>query len=219
MNLTEAQLADIRVCLFKNVAYRETYAEIYDHVLNALESEEDVFDISLVHHIIRNDFGSFDQIKQNEAIYLKQMRRHYFSLLGREMLAAFRLPELRNSLLLFFLCLLLFSAGLRIPVNGDAMIKGIGLILIVPGVYYLLRRYVADRNQLKPSLKYDFMHIVWMSGMVVSALLVLSLAKLTSYAVSASLHISLVSSCYFLSAVYVRAFIRLYHKKLRVLTA
>lgn len=219
MKLTEEQLGDIRIYLFKSAKYRETYAEVYDHVLNALETEDSVFDIGRVQHIIETDFGAFEQIRQHEEMYLKQMRGLYFRLMGREIGAAFRFPELWNSLLLFFLCVFLFCIGLRIPINSEPMVKSIGFILAIPGLYYLMRRYVVDRNQVKPSLKYDFMHIVWLGGTIVGALLIFILTKLNALFIAGIVNSGLIIGCYLLSAIYVRAFTRLYHKKLWVLTA
>jgi hypothetical protein len=57
MKLTTEQLAEIRVYIFEAPRYRETYYELYDHIVNALEQGDEPFSIDLVKQIIEEDFG------------------------------------------------------------------------------------------------------------------------------------------------------------------
>jgi hypothetical protein len=66
--VTDEQSFYLRTLLWRNVKYQETYDEIYDHVITALESQAIInlsFD-ALVFKIISEDFGGFSTIRQKE---------------------------------------------------------------------------------------------------------------------------------------------------------
>jgi len=71
-----SQKAWIKDCLRKNLKYRETYAEFYDHVLAALEALPSDFDIhDSVKKIIHEDFGGMAGMRDIEAKYQKSTFR------------------------------------------------------------------------------------------------------------------------------------------------
>ena len=67
MKLTEDQLVVLKNMLEDRINYRETYEEVYDHVLTALEQVD--ADITLgqaINTIMLNDFGGFKGLKKIE---------------------------------------------------------------------------------------------------------------------------------------------------------
>ena len=90
MNLSSENLAEIRVYIFGTPKYRETYYELYDHILNALEQMEGTYDINLVRSIVDEDLGGFEGIVHQEEIYQKSVTAKYNRLLGKELLNSYK---------------------------------------------------------------------------------------------------------------------------------
>ncbi len=67
MNLTEKQLALLQETLSDRLKYSETYDEVYDHVLTALEDIDDSIPLGgAVNTIMLNDFGGFKGLRKIE---------------------------------------------------------------------------------------------------------------------------------------------------------
>jgi hypothetical protein len=104
MKLTTEQLAEIRLYIFEAPRYRETYYEIYDHIVNALEQADEPFNMDLVKQIVQEDFGGFQNIIHQEDVYRKSVTSKYARLLGSEMIDSFR-----NSTVLSHLAILILG--------------------------------------------------------------------------------------------------------------
>ncbi|QNR85510.1 hypothetical protein H9N25_03270 [Pedobacter riviphilus] len=76
MRLTAQQHQEIKGYIFDVPKYIETYNEVYDHVVNALEDKDEAYSTELVAKIINDDFGSFNEIKQQEELYQKQINKN-----------------------------------------------------------------------------------------------------------------------------------------------
>ena len=60
MKLTEDQLQVLQIILSGYVKYKETYEEVYDHVLTALENSDNIKPLDeAINIILLNDFGGF----------------------------------------------------------------------------------------------------------------------------------------------------------------
>jgi hypothetical protein len=72
--------------LHQVMTYRETYAEIYDHILQALENKpEQKFFASTVNNVISDDFGDYDTLHSMEEncrdlIVIKVKKQYWFNL-------------------------------------------------------------------------------------------------------------------------------------------
>ena len=60
MKLTEEQLVVLKNNLHERITYQETYNEVYDHILTALENTDDNVPLAqALDNIMQNDFGGF----------------------------------------------------------------------------------------------------------------------------------------------------------------
>jgi hypothetical protein len=65
MIITAQQQEELRIILSDYTKYHETYSEVYDHVLSALEEQNDSLDTSFVqkvHGVLDADFGGLSQL-------------------------------------------------------------------------------------------------------------------------------------------------------------
>jgi hypothetical protein len=65
MIITAQQQEELRIILSDYTKYKETYSEVYDHVLSALEEQNDSLDTSFeqkVHEVLDADFGGLSQL-------------------------------------------------------------------------------------------------------------------------------------------------------------
>ncbi len=93
MKPSEQQLKVLQAYLYKTLSYRETYEEIYDHILSAVEFQPGNISFEdAVNNIIRNDFGSPENLlkieKDIKNALVKDAVRKYFTYLS----ACFKFP-------------------------------------------------------------------------------------------------------------------------------
>lgn len=67
MKLTEEQLVVLQDTLNEGVTYRETYEEVYDHLLTALEHSDNSLSLpKTLNNIMQSDFGGFKGLRSIE---------------------------------------------------------------------------------------------------------------------------------------------------------
>jgi hypothetical protein len=94
MKPNQEQLTAIENILGQVSKYRETYDELYDHILSALETvPDDVLFIDALHNIVENELGGGRGIAATEAKYktaaLKEIAKKYFTYFGRYLVSPF----------------------------------------------------------------------------------------------------------------------------------
>ena len=72
MKLSAEQKIELRIYIFNQQKYRETFNEVYDHLINALADSAEPFSVEQVAKIINEDFGGFNTIRAKELQYQKQ---------------------------------------------------------------------------------------------------------------------------------------------------
>jgi len=73
MKLTDGQKQQLQQYLWKGLLYKETYEEVYDHIITALENKADNIPFQdAVNAIIREDFGAAENLNA-----LESTRRKY----------------------------------------------------------------------------------------------------------------------------------------------
>lgn len=220
MKLSSDQLTEIINYLLTRPRYQETFNEIYDHVLNALADIEGEYSIELVQQIIEEDFKSFSEIKRQEEIYRKQCNRNYTRLLWYEALCTFRFPEVLGNLILVLLYGILYGPGVYGTKASETMYLSIYILSTVPLAFYLTKRYIIDRQFVKLSIKYDFLHRAWAIGLILVYLFkYLFLSTHSPLKISPEARYQFGFMMFFLMSIFVRAFVRFYNKKIKVLAA
>lgn len=218
MILTIEQLAEIKMYIHGTPRYRETYYELYDHIVNALEQSDEPFSIELIKQIVEEDFGGFQGIVQQEEIYQNSVTSKYIRLLRSEMLKSFSNSTLLSHLAVVFIGFCLYNASLRADIKLEPMIVSIVVLSCIPGLYYLFKRFVLDRNKHKLSIKYDFLHRCLMVGLLVTNTFN-SLFLSQRFFLDMSNHqrvIALVIIIFTLN-IYVQSFIKVYNKRIKIL--
>ena len=220
MKLTEEQLSEIRVYIFGTPRYRETYYELYDHILNALESTDEPFHLDSVKHIVEEDFGGFGGIVIQEEIYQKSVTAKYNRLLHLEMQNFYKTSTVYSTIAILFIGYILYNSSLTSEINLKPMSISIMMLSMIPGAYYLFKRFVIDRNKLKLSIKYDFLHRTWMLGVfIVNAIMGLFVSKNSVFDVSNHAKVVIFILLALLLNLYIRSFIKVYNRRIRILTA
>jgi hypothetical protein len=139
MKPDQRQLKVLADYLHKTLSYRETYEEIYDHILTALEHQPDgVRFEDAVNNIICNDFGSPGNLlkieKANKDALVKESTKKYMNFFT----SYFKLPlSLYTLPLILLLYYFLSQMKFNLILTGGALIVG----AIFPGFIMLLRLY------------------------------------------------------------------------------
>ncbi|RZM29093.1 MAG: hypothetical protein EOO88_06285 [Pedobacter sp.] len=221
MIVTKTQQAEISEYIITVPKYRETYNELYDHILSSLaEVEDQPFNIELVAKIINEDFGGFKTIVCAEADYNKEAIKNCIRDLRMEMKKQFYFPELWKTLMVIFICWTVynFSAGdfkvIRVLYVSTLILS------LIPIVYYWGRRFIFRRKGSKPSIKDQ--------GFAQTSMLLLQFSygpfflfagndKLIDVTPEVSFFIMLFM--FFFASVYIRAFFALYNRNVKILFA
>jgi hypothetical protein len=144
MKPTEQQLKVLQNYLRKTLTYRETYEEIYDHILSAVEHQPNQVSFEdAINNVIRNDFGSPDNLlkieKANKDALVKETINMYMKYLGYYC----KLPGLLYTLGAASLSYYFFSQ----MKFGPAAIVGIfALVVLYPALIWGLRLYYTGYN-------------------------------------------------------------------------
>ncbi|WP_448703021.1 hypothetical protein ACFGVR_11775 [Mucilaginibacter sp. AW1-3] len=76
MKLNEEQMASISVLVNNEVKYRETYSEVYDHILTALEARTTLPDLQKAYsEILEEDFGGHPGLEKLESFRERAFKR------------------------------------------------------------------------------------------------------------------------------------------------
>lgn len=139
MKPTEQQLKVVQDYLHKTLTYRETYEEIYDHILSAVEYQPNHISFEdAVNNIIRNDFGSPENLlkieKANKNALVKETINTYLQYFWYY----FKLPGLLYTLPVALLSYYFFS---QVKLEPIAVAGVFALVVTYPGVVWFLRLY------------------------------------------------------------------------------
>lgn len=133
--------------------YKETFNEVYDHILAALaQSDAHQFHIDLVKEIVNTDLGGFKQISATETAFEKAFARSCMQNINKELINAFKFPGIIAPTCLLLICFAFYNfvpfyeLGFRIVAD---FIWGIVLLF---GVRILISKYFRSPIH-KPSIK------------------------------------------------------------------
>jgi hypothetical protein len=217
MKLTEEQLAEVRIYIFSTPRFRETYNELYDHIVNALEEADSEFSIGLVQQIVKEDFGGFEKIAAQEEQYQKQVTRKYKRLLGAEMLNTFKFPTILSNICALLISIAFYVYGTRYGLNIKPMYRALYIISLLPLLVYVYKRFFADRKHIKLSIKYDFLHHMWLIGQFTSQVILFLFVQHWGFTIPLHIKLMILSFSFFTGSVFIRAFIKLYKQRISVL--
>lgn len=218
MELTQVQKEEIKAYIIDVPRYRETYNEVYDHILNSLEDNPGSYSINEVISIINNDFGGFYAIVEQEKIYQQQLHKRYNRLFLLEMLNTFKWPGIINNLCLVALCLILYNYNKDISTNLKPVILGSAICFVVVLVFGHVRIYINKRKYSKYSILDNYMRFECSFGVIMmNFVLHTFIGKANWFNLSESGKSIAILFLFFFCSVYVRAFVKFYNQKFKVL--
>ncbi|MES2278345.1 MAG: hypothetical protein V4592_20100 [Bacteroidota bacterium] len=218
MKPTEQQDILLRKYLRDTMRYRETYEEVYDHVITALESN--VYNGTLeeaVNQILRVDFGGYDQLRRmeaeaktiaiNDAIsrflqfvwsYFKGMRLLYTAVFA--VLVYFTLAQIKLQ-----------------PLGFGAIFA---LVILTPGILSLRRYYVVGYlfRDVKKSIRDDVFGRIAMvpTRLFVFMGLGIIIAMDKGHNIWQNATPAVLTVLYALSAIYLLSLVRLYRDEFKI---
>ena len=164
MKLTLQQEENLKTYLRKELSYRETYEEVYDHILTALEQKpkEIPFQDS-INQIISNDFGGGKGLVEMEKKCYQLVEDEANSQQWNYFKSNFRFPNLIYTLILFLTFCFIVS---KFTIAPFIILFLIFIGILIPIIFMLIRYYfigyftldtkksIKDKIMWKIALKY-----------------------------------------------------------------
>lgn len=217
MQLTLQQKKEVQDYISASSKYRETYNEIYDHLLNALEEIEEPYQLKLVGRIVLQDFGSFKEIKKMEKDSLSKTKYRCIRYLVADMISVFKFQNL-----IYTLLLLIFYASLYVYQLGNGVnFANLYLWSMILG-YTLSVAWLFKKGYINLS----FRRKSSMEGVILGWLILLPfsffpltftafIGKGNMIGLALNTRNIIVLCLFFFTSMYLKAFVKLYKKKVR----
>lgn len=218
MKPTAQQDILLRKYLREVLRYRETYEEVYDHVLTALEHNTYAGTLEeAVNQILREDFGGYNQLNKMEskarsAALTEGVNRylHFF-------FDCFRLPALPYTL--GFTVLVYFTLA-RVRLQPAMFMLLFGVIILTPAILSLRRFYVVGYlfKDTKRSIRDDIFARISMVPTRLFVFLGIAICINISKGRDMWAHATptVLTLLYVLSAIYLRSLIKLYRDEFKM---
>lgn len=218
MELSTEQKQEITFFLIDGPKYRETYNEVYDHVINAFQDNEEFYSLDQVAKIINQDFGGFEQIRTEEVLYQKELNKKYMVDFRQEMLNTFKWPGILNNLTILGLCSALYFGNNKESFNMKPILVAMAIIFIGITLFVHIKVYINKTKRKHNSILDNPLCSVSILGVTMYNFIFFSFINddgliETSY----STKLILLLCMFFFSSLYVRSFIKFYNKKIKVL--
>jgi len=218
MELNKAQRDEVRDYIITVPKYRETYHELYDHLLNALAEREETFSIEEVIKIINDDFGGFSEIVQQEKEYQREIVKKYNVVFRQQMLNTFRWPELLNNLIILSFCLFLYYAAEKAMVNARLIFFASLICCLSVTVFGLFKIFSNRLKYARYSVLDNFLAYSCTFGLSMGNAVLQLVMNTGLFDVSSRTKIITTLLLFFFCSIYVRAFIKFYNQKFYILT-
>jgi hypothetical protein len=139
MKPTEQQLKVLQDYLHKTLTYRESYEEIYDHILSALQHQpEGVNFQDTINAIIINDFGGHKNLLKVEKAQKDALVSDMYKKYRNYFISYFKTPNLFYVILAWAATYFYFT---RVSISTTVLVVLFTLIIFAPYVICLLRFY------------------------------------------------------------------------------
>lgn len=220
MELSNQQRQEIKDYIFDVLKYIETYNEVYDHIVNALEDKDEVYSTELLAKIINDDFGSFNEIKQQEELYQKQINQKQAKLFLKELTDSFKWPGLLGNIANLMLCICIYWSSTQSTFNTKPMTGAIFFCFILVTLYMYTKIWICKRKNKKYSILDSSLGSLSTFGLFIGVFVFywfISNDSLISLS-QQSKGIILVA-LYFFCSLYVRSFRKFYNQKVKILIA
>jgi hypothetical protein len=215
MRLTEEQKAEIRDYIVTVPKFRETYNELYDHILNALEDSETTFSIDEVIAVVNRDFGGFNEIVYQEKIYQKEIGKKYNLYFRSQFLETLRWYGIWP----FLFCAIIFYGSQTKPFNIKYMLLGTIICFVCVAVVGFAKIVINRVRYSKYSILDSYLGLECSFGIAVVNTFLHLVLKEDIFNLSDNGKLIAMLSIYFFCVIYVRTFLKTYKTKFKILTA
>ncbi len=218
MRLTELQTVEVSRYVAAATKYRETYHEIYDHVMNEMADLALPYDLELVGKIVRQHFGSFKEIKKHEHRYLTRTKCSYFKLLALEMKGLFRITHIAYTFLVLIFGVLAYLFATKNAYSLTSIYLWIMVVsFVMVNAWLFKNRYILFNFKEKLTMKGEIIGWLLLFPFSLAPMLFTGfLAEHNLFGISMQVKNLITISFFLLVIVYVRSFIILYRKRLKV---
>lgn len=219
MELTEVQREEIKAYVIGVPKYRETFDELYDHILNSLNDDNGSYSIEKVLMIINHDFGGFSAIVSQERIYQKELEKKYNLHFRKEMLYTFKWPGIISNLCLLALCLIIYNGHKETSFNIIPMFLGSTICVAGIALYGFAKIFIGKFKRSKYSILDNYTAYSCTFGFVIMNFFLLNfLGKSSFFGISEDNKLIITLLLFFFCSVYVRSFLRFYKQRIEILT-
>lgn len=219
MKLTEEQKAEVYKYIFPVPRYFETFNEVYDHVINALEDKDEPYSEDLIDYVVNNDFAGYYQILEDEKLYQKRLIKKYTGLFRKEMLNTFKWPNLMINLLIMALFMVFYKFGNQ-NFNIKLLVVFCTLIMVSTCIFGLTKSWLNLRKFSKDSIINSFWRNESVFGItVLNLFLNVALNKANFFGLANEGRLIAALIMFFFCNVFARAYIKFYNQKIKVLSA
>jgi len=158
MKLNDIHIATIKQLVNNQVRFNETYCEVYDHVMTALEAKDSLSDVQQAYNdIIEEDFGGHRGIETLEENRREIVRMETFQKQKQMLYAFFKLPGL---LILIGLCSVYYYLFEHRSLHVNSVFSG-SFILLTVNSFIIMGISNFILRQTKPSINNVSIKIMW----------------------------------------------------------
>ncbi|RZK42051.1 MAG: hypothetical protein EOO90_09055 [Pedobacter sp.] len=215
MKLTDGEKLEIRAHI-SVVRFRETFNELYDHIVNSFESNDVAFSIAEVDRIVKTDFNGFGEIVEQEDIFQKQLNKGYNKRFWQEMLSTFRWPQLGGNALILALCILIYHNTESFS-SLKPMLNAVVILVYIIALFGFLQIIRNNYKHLKGSIRDNYFAYACSFGVLLVNPGMHALNKNNSFGISDDTRLLILLSIFFFTSIYVRVFFKFYSQKVKVL--
>jgi len=216
MIITLEQKEELKLILSEYTKYQETYSEVYDHVLSALEEQKDTLDTSFaqkVHEVLDADFGGLAQ--------LPVMEKKRACLINNQVAK----KQLNFAADFFKLPFVLYTLIAAVAIYQLASTKLLSIALLI-AVYMMLSPTIiigfrmvnnAFIKKGKPSIKNNMFNLMGIYGVILyNAVNPHLLTDHFRLKTPDTLHLLMITALIMFYLIYGLSFIRLYRQEVKL---
>ncbi len=213
MELSVEQKAEIWGYVITATKYRETYNELYDHILNSLADQEGTYHIDLVSKIIDEDFGGFQEILEQEEIYRKEIGKKF----NRQFQLQFIDTVKWQGIALLVIGLMIYYSNKTSPFNIKPMVKASIICLMAVTLFGYARIIVNVVRFSKYSILDGHLGYACSFGLAICNLFVHGF--INGHILTLDDNGKLIATFVLFSfcTIYVRTFLKFYNQKFKIL--
>ena len=214
MELSEKQKAEIKNYMITIPKYRETYDELYDHILNALADDDSKYGIDKVIFIVNNHFGGFMNIIDQEKTCHQEIGKKYNREFRQQLITTLGGP----GLLVFAFCLLVYYCSRFATFSIKPMLMLTILSSICVAVFAFMKIFMNRVKYSKFSILDNYLALDCSYGVAGIGLFLHSVLNENIFNLDDNGKLIATLILHFICIIYVKTFMKIYNQKFRILT-